>query len=142
MREVKFRAWDEDNKRMWYSHEYGESVKVSEYGDEEGFFFIFEEKGLKVVMVSQDPNNQFNAQERGLPPMFYTGRKDDNNVELYEGDIYLDEFTRNGIDFKVKRVIKSIPDFYCQEVADQCFGDKMTKLGNIYENPELLKEVE
>lgn len=59
-REIKFRAWDEDNKKMWYWS--------SENIHESGFW----EKGVRV-------NKHI--------PMQYTGLNDKYNCEVYENDI-------------------------------------------------------
>lgn len=116
MREIKFRGWDVGFKEM----ESWESLLTSDV--------------LPEVLQGVFPN---------LKLMQYTGLKDKNGVEIYEGDIIeqqhyfknydgtLDEF------FKQKKVVG--------DIRKAIFGlydvlENITVIGNRYENPELLEE--
>jgi hypothetical protein len=74
----------------------------------------------------------------------YTGRKDKNGVEIYEGYLvkWIDEFGENPNIFKVEYdeaqwVIVPISD----SLKGWYLGGKdLEVIGNIYENPELLQE--
>lgn len=75
-------------------------------------------------------------------PMQYTGLKDKNNKEIYEGDIIENTHVRFEIfwdnslcAFRCKR--KNSPDVYLHELP---IIKKYWIIGNIYENPELLKD--
>ncbi len=77
----------------------------------------------------------------------YTGRKDEKDQEIYEGDI-IEEF-RISSGFpegrKIKRIIEwsdklILDDSYGENaIGFNLFGGRIEKIGNIYENPELLK---
>jgi hypothetical protein len=78
--------------------------------------------------------------------MQYTGLKDKNSKEIYEGDILrlvysldMGQWTKHG---ETKIQVKW-SDFQCGFYPFVSFKDiEQTKvIGNIYENPELLKEV-
>jgi len=107
MRELKFRRWDTEYNRFFY-------IDFS-YVKKVDFYDFFE--------YVDGPIEQ------------YTGLKDKNGKEIYEGDIIIDE----------ERYISTISwsDFKFMWV-DSEFGsledvpDDIEVLGNVHENPELL----
>lgn len=116
MRELKFRAWDEDH------------------------FVYFDLRKLEghwsaAVFDSANGNDVVDGDGKNLlesaPLMQYTGRKDKNGKEIYEGDV-LDEPGRLG-----HYVIDDF-DFFIYEVSESMFapGDAEV-VGNIHENPEM-----
>lgn len=114
MREIKFRAYGPNCKMMWG----WEAVKR-----------IANTVGWE----------HFNAGERIL--MQYTGLKDKNGVEIYEGDICHVDGLGNcevGVCGLYGTVFKS--NGYEHPVIDSIAeNDSFEVIGNIYENPELLK---
>lgn len=119
-REIKFRAWDKKGKDWvqwgWFVDPYG---KVWQGPDEHGV----SDEITKSVFLMQ-----------------YTGLKDKNGKEIYEGDIVKH---RNGI-----KTVNYDSDSYSFQmdlsphVLDQeCIMDPedIEIIGNICENPELLK---
>jgi uncharacterized phage protein (TIGR01671 family) len=136
-REIKFRAWDKKNEVM---------INVLEIR------FLFEdEKGLYVEgycdcnhgAIQDHENHKHPIFPKNLELMQYTGikdRKDDkNNKEIYEGDI-VEKFGK-----KWKVVWGNVRcQFFCLSLDDnntwtELGFDYVKVLGNIYENPELLK---
>ena len=115
MREIKFRAWNECEKIMEYDIHLEYDRECSCFGD-----FL---------------NNNFYS------VMQYTGLKDVNDVEIYEGDIfhlgdknikYVVEYVDCGLKGKQLGTNSYIGLTY--------WKDKIEIIGNIYENPELLED--
>ena len=118
-REIKFRAWDYDTNTMIYPDSELETI------------FCFDKVGLSVYHNNGQEISSFEL-------MQYTGLKDRNGKEIYEGDIvryFKDEL---GI---VKFVAGSfiIDGNTCYESFLE-LGGKIAIVGNIYENPDLLEE--
>ena len=118
MREIKFRAWDKLNKEMFNV----ESIN-------------FQERKVYRDIVSY---RKFNDIEL----MQYTGLKDKNNKEIYEGDILSD-----GNNEKPYKVIFENGSFRTEFEGDfeeysfdliDVVAQGCEVVGNIYENPELL----
>ena len=86
-------------------------------------------------------------EQRPFNVMQYTGCKDKNGVEIYEGDIL--SFKSAHSDYAYKTIGEVV--WYCGEAAFlvECDGEifkhfdeirEIEVLGNIYENPEILKD--
>ena len=110
MREIKFRAWDRVNNKM-VGHRYLEHYNP----------------GLRV----------FASEE--FEVMQFCGLKDKNSAEIYEGDIFSDQFG-------YARVVRfDFGAFYAYHDKEQTMvlaSQVVTGevIGNIYENPELLSK--
>ena len=124
MREIKFRAWHKFEKVMEYFN--NPYIPDSDYWD--GC------KGTRLEMV----NGIFNNNKDEIEWMQFTGLKDDNGKEIYEGDVI--EFL-NG-----KSQIVEWNDDTCEfQFSDgspinngETYGVCKFVIGNIHENPELL----
>lgn len=128
MKEIKFKAWDKDLKR-WTNYSIADDLP--RFYDKHTGCWKTDREGERFILCQ------------------YTGLKNFNGKEIYEGDIvkaisfarwigvvkYSDEnqaFIFNDLDKKYRG--KST-------VFMNQFDDGFEILGNIYENPELLKEL-
>ena len=120
MREIKFRAWylnyDTSKFEMlgWSAFFFSDASPVVGFDAWNGF------------PAPDDPN---------IILMQYTGLKDKNGKEIYEGDIVRKTFW-NSIPCKRIDIIK-IPDCYYHTFTGMQ-DEEFEVIGNIYENPELL----
>lgn len=131
MREIKFRAWDKNKNKMYQVR---------------GINFDNEDLWLKINETQIMGANLFEVEL-----MQYTGLKDKNGKEIYKGDIL--QFY-NDVDYIIKpgyaKVVFKDGAFCCKHfrygteyLANMDMSDMdITVVGNIYENPELLKEGE
>ena len=128
MREIKFRAWDRKPKKMYYS-------EMEQFDDMLGFRFK-------------------HFEELDEPPVYmeYTGIKDINGKEIYEGDIVTYRINEAGLtqdDIGIIQIRDVIFDCDCDEIIKVFSLDEYTPLfsnqkckvlGNIYENPQLIEK--
>lgn len=117
---IKFRAWDEVAKRMINNTEEDRDYVVSFSGD------------VKYIKYGSTPFNIRLPQDLIL--MQFTGLTDKNGVEIFEGDILkfrlFDGATPTQWVVEIPRIYKALKDNE---------NDKVEVIGNIYQNPELLK---
>lgn len=117
MREIKFRAWEQSTNTMFTKLAY---VTMSGGG------LALEPKEIPLISPIL---------------MQFTGLKDKNDVEIYEGDIvvfngikWVCRWSDNHARFYFSTNLHKLLDFSCLEAAED-----FEVIGNIYQNPELLK---
>lgn len=141
-REIKFRVWDVENKEM---------LEVQELDFEPTFY------GGRIAIRPYQYNDYFDTEDMIL--MQYTGLKDKNGKEIYEGDIvkayfkkgawkYNDKnycgYKNGNVEYCVDGFILYIENYKEKIYPLSSFGDndgninELEVIGNIYYNPELL----
>ena len=145
MREIKCRAWDKDAEYMLYSDK-----------PEDDYFFEFVDGKLRAFGITLGPASIDNPPQPETyelsDPMMFAGLHDRQDKEIYEGDIV--EYTRNDNSTRhgeksnhevyfdagcfVKKVKTSEHPYFGGEIL-AFYNFNCEIIGNIYENPELLK---
>jgi len=114
MREIKWRAWDSANKKMWFPYAVGNG-------------YALKHDGLC-----------WRSDSIGDPVMQYTGLKDKNGVPIFEGDIVewpsINKVTMRKEKSRMAVEWKSALDF------KPFINPDSEIIGNLYENPELLNK--
>jgi hypothetical protein len=118
MREIKFRAWDKKKNKILSSITVLEAMANIKYywGDENGV-------DLHTLVIQQ-----------------FTGLTDRRGKEIYEGDILHFKYdNRNEGNEVVKDMIQWLKNVGWGEGEKQYDHKSSEVIGNIYENPELIK---
>ena len=131
----KFRAWDKENDRMIYP-------------STEGVCFELDDDGINILDVSGDypEDHTFPAIDSFL--MQSTGLKDKNGVEIFEGDIVVNQYGNVGY---VAYLQQEAGFVVVLKKSDYRLGHRNTGesydvttnhevIGNIHSNPELLEQ--
>jgi len=128
MREIKFRAWDKSTERML-------DIETWHIADE---YVDLIEPGKSIADINAE---RFWRKQSEIILMQYTGLKDKNGVEIYEGDVLFHPLQgRRKVFYPYSKTVAS----YGLRNIDNGFGSTLQDshavwevIGNIYEQPEL-----
>lgn len=150
MNKPKFRAWDDVNKIM--VTDFNERKRLE---TPDGFYMhsldVVNGNEIYAKLKFATRQEMIFRPFKEMSLMQYTGLKDKNGVEIYEGDVvkqtageysYIGAVEKDCYQFYIDG-INPFDSYSFDDVADtsDCTAD-LTIIGNIHANPELLNEVE
>jgi len=135
MREIKFRAWDKNKKKMHNVIQIIWGSELNPYPLSVDFYDSTKPRLFEKVELMQ-----------------YTELKDKNGKEIYEGDIVNEPCLNPNVDwtyevyydencgwFWLKNNKEVLGEYNCDDDPAYPNWKNLTIIGNIYENPNLLK---
>lgn len=145
-REIRFRGRRLDNRQWVYGHYFTTPLTDENSGVAQGYGWCFLSDGTTRHCISQD-GVAFVVEPSTVGQ--YTGLKDKNGKEIYEGDVVgaFCDTQRFEIKYCEERggyFLDSVVLCGGAEPAPECLGnllDTVEVIGNIHDNPELLEEV-
>ena len=129
MREIKFRVFDKAS-RYNPMHIVGEDSHDSFWIDSDN---VFHYRNLQ--------NGEGSGEYGDYILMQYTGLKDKNKKEIYEGDILWDEHNEEYCEV-IFECGKFVCNFETNSIDLSDISDELIVIGNIYENKELIGDEE
>jgi len=145
MREIKFRVWIKEESKMIYLDDKNNDVEINFLSNLTSNHETYWEVNTKVSdHLHAHMTQYFDSRNDENVLMQYTGLKDRNGKEIYEGDIL--NMTYHGSVSIVKPEIKGVVifergSFIIEEngISLVKIGRSLEVIGNIYMNPELLE---
>ncbi|MFO1565712.1 YopX family protein [Lactiplantibacillus plantarum] len=134
---IKFRAWNGYRKMM------ADYVSALQNGDTQG-------TPSSVNVIVNGKNETWDIKNDHVKLLQFTGLKDVNGNDIYEGDIVQPVSShmnlKRGKPFKVKKGNYVYGKWIAKDISNKKFGvdgcyfsDEMQLIGNVHENPELLE---
>ena len=130
MREIKFRAWYKwrgGNDNGWVEYL---TLGIDKLNQDR--FMLAKKMPTMTGISTFVPISEF-EHKLYFELMEYTGLKDKNGTEIYEGDIVQSDW---GIGFPYPDVVEM--DAFLYFKCESAISDNIEVIGNRYENPELL----
>ncbi len=138
MREIKFRAWSKEQQSMW-------SVDSLHFLEKTVDMFRYEKN--KMTNKTERISNFRFPYPKAVILMQYTGLKDKNGKEIFDGDIvkWKQSLITAGVPKKPRTridVVKCYDLSHCQPLSLMSVDEtkNIKVIGNIYKNPELLTQ--
>ena len=136
MREIKFRAWDKVNNRMILNNRILKICFVR--SNHIPNLIVYSNRNIENRTEIRENDKQY-CNEFEL--MQYTGLKDTNKKEIYEGDILWDEHNEEYCEV-IFECGKFVCNFETNSIDLSDISDELIVIGNIYENKELIGDEE
>lgn len=153
-REIKFRVWD-SNEKKFLLPEWADGMMITLRGVV-GYYSDIDDADDGIIQNGKAyfPEQKFIS--KGFELSRFTGMKDKNGKDIYEGDIlhgreegdgettawtdvYYIVFFKNAGFYVREKSIKE-DSSWCDHLSDNDIVDYYEVVGNIYENPELLNQ--
>lgn len=130
MREIKFRAWDENNKIM---HNDFQFIKSGNEGNDWIVFTSDKQKLSDELHPFQNPHFQ-----KQLLISESIGKKDKNGIDYFVGDIVQTDTIIQYIDYNNELNCYGVRQ--SENSATMSISSNWEVIGNVYQNPELLNQ--
>ena len=136
MREIKFRAWDNFNNRMIQNDRILKICFVK--SNHIPSLVVYSNRNIENHTEIRENDKQYCSE---FELMQYTGLKDKNGKEIYEGDILTSAFSKRIVIFDENTCSFMLKDIDLRNELFSLTKEKSKNLeiiGNIYENKDLI----